>query len=197
MSTQVGSTACVFSCNHDNKSMANRDALPTDVEACHAFIEQVNDVNRSLATQLQNTKHELEQLKRYIYGQRSERHAEGDSQLTLFGEEQDSAPENVPEDDEVLEEEITYRRRKRTKADRFPENLPREIQAIDVPEEERQCPCCGDEMPVIDTDIRERLEFIPAKFLVHELHYHKRACGKCKETVAVSPPPPATTRPLR
>jgi transposase len=42
-------------------------------------------------------------------------------------------------------------------------------------------------MLVIDTDIRERLEFIPAKFLVHELHYLKRACGKCKETVTVAP----------
>ena len=42
---------------------------------------------------------------------------------------------------------------------------------------------------MIDTDIRERLEFVPAKFLVHELHHLKRACGKCKETVTLAPPP--------
>jgi transposase len=66
---------------------------------------------------------------------------------------------------------------------RFPEYLPREVQVLDVPEEQRRHPCCGDEMPVVDTDVRERLEFIPAKFLVHELHYPKRACSKCKGTV--------------
>ena len=43
---------------------------------------------------------------------------------------------------------------------------------------------------MIDEDVRERLEYIPAKMLVHELHYLKRACGKCKETVKVAPPPP-------
>jgi len=53
--------------------------------------------------------------------------------------------------------EVHYMRRKRSKADRFPENQPREVQAIDVPQAERACPCCGEEMPIIDTDVRERL----------------------------------------
>jgi len=168
--------------------MSQTEALPNDLQACHALIEQQDNVNQSLAEALEKAKFEIEQLKRYIYGQRSERHFADDSQLTLFAEEATDAPEPEAAAEE-LEEEITYRRRKRSKSDRFPENLPREVQTIDVPAEDRLCPCCREEMPVIDTDVRERLEYIPAKMLVHELHYLKRACGKCKQTVKVAPPP--------
>ncbi|MEM1228684.1 MAG: hypothetical protein AAGJ40_23615, partial [Planctomycetota bacterium] len=38
-------------------------------------------------------------------------------------------------------------------------------------------------------DERERLEYIPAKLVVHLMRYLKRACGKCKQTVKVAPPP--------
>lgn len=171
--------------------MAESDALPTDVEACHALILEQAETTESLARDNEKLKFELEQLKRYIYGRRSERHVEDDSQLPLFEEEQAAAAVEQPAATEVIEEEITYRRRRRTKADRFPENLPREVQVIDVPEGERQCACCGEEMPVIDTDVRERLEYQPAKLVVHELHYPKRACGKCKQGMTVASPPAA------
>lgn len=168
--------------------MSGAETLPSDIEACHALILQQQEVNDSLAKKLQKAVFELEQLKRYIYGRRSERHVEDDSQLNLFEEEPAAAPESS-DAAEVIEEEITYRRRKRNKSDRFPENLPREVHKIDVEEGERICPCCGDEMPVFDFDERERLEYVPAKLIVHLMRYLKRACGKCKQTVKVAPPP--------
>ena len=175
--------------------MPRQQDLPSDIQQCHALImqkdalvDEVNMTNQSLASDLEKAKFEIEQLKRYIYGQRSERHSEDDSQLTLFDDA--AEPTAEPEDDsEVIEEEITYRRRKRSKSDRFPENLPREVSTIDVDEADRKCSCCGEEMPIIDTDVRERLEYIPAKLVVHELHYPKRACGKCKTGVTVASPP--------
>jgi len=164
-------------------------SLPDSLDACHVLIEQVNDTNESLAKAIGQLKFENEQLKRYIYGRRSERHVEDASQLKLFGEEEHEATGS--DDDVEEEEEITYRRRKqrRDKNDRFPDHLPREVQTFDVPEDERACPCCGDEMPIIETDVREKLEFIPAKLIVHELHYPKRACSKCKQTVKTASPP--------
>jgi hypothetical protein len=175
MQTQVDLSACVVSLNRDNKSMSQTDALPNDIEACHAIIrerflieDQQDKINESLARDNEHLKFEIEQLKRYIYGQRSERHLEDDSQLPLFDKHPESAAA-IEDDAEVVEEEISYRRRKRSKADRFPENLPREVNTIDVPEEQRRCACCGEEMPIIDTDVRERLEYIPAKMVVHEL----------------------------
>lgn len=170
--------------------MSNSNDLPSELVACHALIESQNAINQSLVRELEKARLEIDQLKRYIYGRRSERHIEDSSQLTFFDNEQAIAAE--PEDTaEVVLEEVTFQRRKRTKADRFPAHLQREVQVMDVPEENRQCPCCGDTMPIIDTDVRERLEYIPAKSLVHEMHYPKRACGKCKQAVTVAPPPAA------
>jgi len=166
-------------------------ALPDTLDACHALIEQVHDTNESLARDIVRLKFEIEQLQRYLYGRRSERHVEDSSQLKLFADE---APEEAsPDDLSAAEEEITYTRRKprREQEARFPDHLPREVQTLDVPASERLCPCCGEEMPIIDTDVREKLEFVPAKLVVHELHFPKRACGRCKTTVkAASPPEP-------
>ncbi len=167
--------------------------LPDSLDACHTLIGQVNDTNESLAKEIERIKFEYEQLKRCLYGRRSERHlVADDSQLSLFdqGKEPDDNNANHSEA-EVETEEITYQRRKRRKKDRFPENLPREVETIDVPEAERLCTCCGDAMPIIATDVRERLEYVPARMIVHELHYPKRACSKCKAGVTVASPPEA------
>jgi hypothetical protein len=140
--------------------------LPDSLDACHTLIEQTNDTNESLAKDLERIKFENEQLKRYIYGRRSERHVEDDSQLTLFDESEEVA-DDPNADADVEKIKITYERRQRSKKDRFPESLPREVQVVDVSEAERLCACCGDEMPIIATDIRERLEYILAQMLVH------------------------------
>ena len=139
--------------------MSPNEPLPTDLEACHALIVQQVETGQRLARDDERLKFEIEQLKRYIYGRRSERHVQEDSQLTLFDEP--AAEERTDATTELIEEEITSRRRKRSKSDRFPENLARQIQTIDVPEEERLCPCCGEEMPVIGTDARGRPDQSP------------------------------------
>ncbi len=169
--------------------MDGNEALPNDVEACHALIVQQHEVLDSLARSIEVLQQENEQLKRYIYGRRSERHVEDESQLKLFDQQEPAAEAESSDDGEVLEEEITYRRRKRQKSDRFPANLPRVVHEIDVDEGVRICPCCGDEMPVFDCDERERLEYVPAKLIVYLMRYLKRACAKCKQTVRVAPPP--------
>jgi transposase len=161
--------------------------LPDSLDACHTLIGQVNDTNESLAKEIERIKFEYEQLKRCLYDRRSERHVADDSQLSLFDQGEEANDSNT--EAEVETEEITYQRRKRSKKDRFPENLPREVEVLDVPEAERLCSCCGDPMPIIGTDIRERLEYVPARMVVHELHYPKRACSKCKKGVTVASPP--------
>ena len=168
--------------------MENTNDLPVDLPTCHALIEQTNQINQALAEQLDKARLEIEELKRFIYGRRSERHVDDASQLQLF-EEPVELPTKEVEQVEVVEEQITYRRKKRSKVDRFPENIQREVHEIDVPENERTCRCCGEEMPIFAVDERERLEFIPAKLCVHVLRYQKRACSRCKQAVTLAPPP--------
>ncbi len=148
--------------------MENTNDLPGDLPTCHALIEQTNQINQALAEQIEKARFEIEELKRFIYGRRSERHVDDSSQLQLFDEPAESPAKEV-EQVEVVEEQITYRRKKRSKAERFPDNIQREVHEIDVPETERACRCCGEEMPVFAVDERERLEFVPAKLLVHVL----------------------------
>jgi transposase len=96
-----------------------------------------------------------------------------------------------PVDGELEEDdqrpEPKKRRRRKKKSEKIPAHLRRKIIEADVSLEERACSCCGDEMPIIGTDISERVDLVPAELFVWEIHRHKRACGKCKESVAQVP----------
>lgn len=82
--------------------MASSEPLPSDVDACHALIVQKNvaiaqkdEVIETLSSDYQTLRENYELLKRFAYGQRSERHVpEDDSELKLFDSEQDTAPKS-------------------------------------------------------------------------------------------------------
>src|SRR5690606_28478304 len=103
--TQGASAPCVFLCAKENACMSDNSTLPSEVAACHALIQSQNKVNEDLARELEKAKSELEQLKRFIYGRRSERHVEDGSQLTFLDQEQAAAAEDQ-EPAEVVEQEI-------------------------------------------------------------------------------------------
>ena len=140
-------------------------------------VEHLQKVNRQL-------REELDLYRRKLFGQSSERHIEDDSQLHLF----DVDP-TTEETDEVEPEPPAppKRRRRRKKSEKLPKHLRREIIEADLSEEERKCGCCGEEMPIIGTDVTERLDLIPAELFVLEIRRHKRACGKCKGSIAQVP----------
>lgn len=157
---------------------------PDDLESVLRFnaelveaVEHLQKVNRQL-------REELDLYRRKLFGQSSERHIEDDSQLHLF----DVDP-TTEEKDEVEPEPPapSKRRRRRKKSEKLPEHLRREIIEADLSEEERKCGCCGEEMPIIGTDVTERLDLIPAELFVLEIRRHKRACGKCKGSIAQVP----------
>jgi len=133
---------------------------------------------------IEQLREELALFKRKFFGQSSERHVD-DSQLHLFerGEEEPAEVEPEPEDPPAG----TRRRKRKKKSEKLPAHLRREIVEADVAEEDRICPCCQDEMPIIGTDISERLDLIPAELFVWEIRRSKRACGKCKEKIAQVP----------
>jgi transposase len=140
-------------------------------------VEQLQKVNQQL-------REELNLYRRKLFGQSSERHVEDDSQLHLFdvGE-----PASEDEDDEPDPPKPREKRRRKKKSEKLPAHLKRKIIEADVSPKERMCSCCGEEMPIIGTDISERLDLIPAELFVWEIRRHKRACCKCKEQVAQVP----------
>ncbi|MDM4019469.1 IS66 family transposase, partial [Roseiconus lacunae] len=139
-----------------------------------ATVEQLQKLNQQL-------REELNLYRRKLFGQSSDRHLDDDSQLYLFDT---GGPEVEDEEDELEPPKPRPRRRRKKKSEKLPDHLRREVIEADVSPQERTCSCCGEEMPIIGTDISERLDLKPAELFVWEIRRHKRACGKCKESIA-------------
>ena len=119
--------------------------------------------------------HRLAQHKKY--GASSEK-TENPNQLLLFDEAENEAVANKAE---PTEKEVTYIRRARPhKEDNFSE-LPVEKLVHDLPEEERACPECGEQMHVMGHDTRRELEIIPAQVRIVEHVREVYSCRKCEK----------------
>lgn len=69
-------------------------------------------------------------------------------------------------------------------------SLPCVIEQLDVPEEQKTCPCCGERMSSFGHEPSEQLHYIAARLEVHETQGLKYACGRCHGTVVRAQPPP-------
>jgi len=153
-----------------------------------ASLQRLNDELIETVQQQQKTieqlREELILFRNKLFGRSSERQVEDDSQLQLFDTGTEQAGGEIEQEPS---DEPKKRRRRKKKSDKIPAHLKRRIVESDVPPEDRECACCGEEMPIIGTDISERVDLVPAELFVWEIHRHKRACGKCKESVAQVP----------
>ena len=129
------------------------DAAPIDIAAYEALQAE----NQMLREQLARMTHELTQLKRLIFGTRSERFVPtgGADQLPLF---EGSFPEAAPPSTAA---ETISRRRPRKKPVRqvLPSHLPREVVVIEPEVETRGLRKIGEE-------VTETLDYRPAKLVV-------------------------------
>jgi transposase len=172
--------------------MAEHDALI----AKHGVIATERDV---IATERDWLKLRVKQLMARLWGRKSEKLSSEDLMqlmLALGGTEAEAnadtplipAPErsDAEPNDEPKQKQKT---RKRTRKMSVGANVERVIdRTIEVPESERACAHCGVEMPVFDYVEHERIEYIPAKLVVHVERREKRACKtpgcKCDATTA-------------
>jgi len=181
--------------------MDNAPSLPTDLVECQrlllATFQQASELERVLdetAASYEELKQthlamvdELNRLKRWIYGRRSEKVSEVEGQQHLF----DLESAAIPEPDESLSEpppqQIAAHSRRR-KRELELDKLPHYRHEHDVSPEEKICNC-GRVKDCIGQDETKILEYVPAKLEVHVHVRPKYACRLCKDGV-VSPPPP-------
>ena len=132
---------------------------------------------------------EINRLKQWIYGRRSERIIEGDGQQHLF----DLSASSRQDGAEELSQEAPHRqvaahtRRGRRALDLS--QLPHFRHELELIAEEQTCDGCGRARERIGHDETKVLQFVPAKLEVHAYVRPKFACRYCKDRV-VSPPPP-------
>jgi transposase len=94
---------------------------------------------------------------------------------------------------EQLEHEVEvgkHRRRGTPVRQALPKDLPRERVEHALPEHERCCSACGEELTKIREEVTEQLDYTPASFKVIEHVRGVFACKSCEETITRAPKPP-------
>lgn len=160
-------------------------SLPDDVDALKAMvIEKAQIVNdrdvelHALTLMVEKLKHQLAVLRRGKFGSSSE----GLEQLELLIEaiETEQAEIRQRVGIEVLPEDKAQPKRKA-----LPDHLPREDV---VHEPAADCEHCGKPMRKLGEDVREQLEYVPGRFVVHCHRRPKLSCRYCG-SIAQAPMP--------
>lgn len=68
-------------------------------------------------------------------------------------------------------------------------NVLREIHQVALESEARTCSHCGSPRQKIGVDVSRELDYVPGRFVEHEYHREKWACGACKWGVSTAPAP--------
>ena len=135
-----------------------------------ALLSEKDEKIAKLEVLVKHYEWQLLQAKRHRFGVSSQQtDIDGYRQLGLFG---DAEPPILPET-----EEVSYTRKKRKgKREEDLAGLP--VKRIDheIPEDERDCPKCGETLHDIGVTVRRELELIPAKVVVVEHATHTYAC---------------------
>jgi transposase len=164
--------------------------LPEDISELKAMIADYDSIVKVKEHEIERVlcefddyrkKYELleqnyEYLKKLYFGKKSEKlKYDDEGQGRLFDEaEYIKSKPDIEEKEETIVKEY-----KRSKAGRkpIPDNIPREEIVLDVSSEEKKCPCCGNERPVIGNETSEQYDIIPAK--VRVLKYVRPKYGPC------------------
>jgi transposase len=188
---------------------AERDALARRHETLAGKHEELIGERDGIAAENQWLKLQVKQLAARLYGRKSERLTQEELRqlvLELGGTEAQAraaqpllpTPERTDQEpDDVVPMKKT---RTRTRSMAVAAHVERVLDAtIEVPRDERACCHCGVEMDVFDYVEHERIEYVPAKVVVHTERREKRACKQrgCKGeavTAERSPAPDSTLR---
>jgi transposase len=156
-------------------------------------MSKINDAATSeeRISALENRITELEALVKYyeeqfklsrkkIFGQSSEKSVYDQLSFDkIFNEAEKEAATDEPAPERVKE----HWRKKRSGAERMPEDLPVEEILCELSEEETVCPECGGKMHVMGHEIaREELVVIPAKAMILRYMTCTYACRACERT---------------
>lgn len=136
--------------------------------------------------------HQVKELLRYRFGQKSERHVDPeDPQGSLFGNNAElfATADAVGDQEETQQDTIPVAAHSRQKKTSATKELPRRIEVIPVLESDKQC-ACGACKIVIRYETKELLHHQPAVFEIIEQRREVVACPKgCDDSIQTAPAP--------
>lgn len=129
---------------------------------------------------------QLKDLQRYRFGQRSEREVDSTHPQVDFLADV-NVDEVKPSTDTDPQTTVTAHTRKKKKKDTSP--IPRVIDIIAVPAEDKHC-ACGNEKQLIRYETKELFDYQPAVFRIIEQRREVVACKKgCEQSIQTAPAP--------
>jgi transposase len=173
---------------------AERDRLLAHTTELQTERKHLLLLKDGLEAQLREVLAELAELKRQLFGEKSEKLTpEQEAQITeLAADLQEQAQREPPTSDEVLEDETeadTPRKRTRRRRHPLPEQLERQTVVVE-PEGLAPCSHCGQIPDCIGQETTEELDFVPARLVVRRTVRRKYACRCGCGGVHIAPVPP-------
>lgn len=168
---------------------------PVELPDDPGLLKQINRELLELVSKLQrqndSLQHQLEQFRRRLYGQKSERF--DPNQPLLFPELAQSDGSNgavdTPASQPTAEDAAPEKKRKSHGRNGLNPKLRRERHVYELPEAERQCPQCHATCQKFGEDVSEQLDYVPASLFVHQHVRCKYACPHCHDRVVVADKP--------
>ena len=151
--------------------------LPDDSALLRGVISQLLEANKKLERKNAWLLAEVEALFRKLFRKRSEKLDPRQLEL-VFEAMRDLGISQQQLEQLELEVEGGTRRRRGTPVRRpLPKDLPRERVEHALPEHERCCTACGEELTKIREEVTEQLDYTPASFKIIE---HVRGVFACR-----------------
>ena len=137
---------------------------------------------------IQKLQHQLEQLKKKLYGSKSERWM---PEPGLFAELLKLAPPPPEEESPPppLKPAAASPKRNGHGRSPIPQNLQRHRIEHELKPEECKCKECGGELKKFGEEVTEQLDFVPAVAFVRQHVRFKYACPACQGNVVIAPMP--------
>ena len=185
------------------------DTTHSEVEELRRKLANVTAERDGVVAENELLKLRIKQLAARLYGRKSERltHEQLQQLVLELGGTEAQAQASEPEvpvpgraDAEPDDDARPKKKRTRKRSMAVDAHVERVVDAtVEVPEHERACGHCGVEMDVFDYVEHERIEYVPAKFVVHVERREKRACKQrgCKGEAVTADrqqPPDSTLR---
>ena len=166
--------------------------IPDDAAELKTLVHQLLLALQDRERNIQKLEHQLEQLKKRLYGPKSEKWTQEPGLfaelLDLMEAAKESEAEPEPESAPV-QEPVTPPRRKGHGRRKPAAHLPRVRIVHELPPDQCQCAECQGELQPFGEEVSEQIDYIPAVAYVKEQVRVKYACPACQGNVVTAPAP--------
>ena len=151
-----------------------------EYDADKAYIAELEQQRQWLMEQ-------MKLLKRKQFGSSSEKASEEVmEQMSLLFDEAEACA-YTEQKEETAVKAHTRKKNSGSVRDVIPKDIPVEEIIHELPEDQRACPQCGEEMVVIGKEVHESLKLIPAKAVLQRDIYYTYACKSCEKNDISTP----------